>query len=280
VSRSGDEVAVAPVAGRRSAPRRGWGGPLVTVTEPALVVVAVLAVWEVLARAGVLPSSVPAPGAIVSSLASDVQTSRLWDGVLASVGAWAVGLGIVVVIGVPVGVILGSSRVLYAATRHTVEFLRMIPSIAALPLLILVYGIGFKLTVVLVVLTALWPLLLQSMYGVHDVDPVARDTARVYGLGRGRVFSRVIVPSVAPYVATGLRLSGTIALVVAIATSLVVGGSGLGALIASASNSGQNTLMYGRILLAGILGLILTGALIALERRLLHWHPSQRQVSS
>ena len=179
MSRTGDEVAVATVAGRRSAPRPGWGGPLVTVAEPALVVVAVLAVWEVLARAGVLPGSISAPGAIVSSLASDVQTSRLWDGVLASVGAWAVGLGIVVVVGVPVGVILGSSRVLYAATRHTVEFLRMIPSIAALPLLVLVYGVGFKLTVVLVVLTALWPLLLQSMYGVHDVDPVARDTARV-----------------------------------------------------------------------------------------------------
>jgi ABC-type nitrate/sulfonate/bicarbonate transport system permease component len=228
----------------------------------------------------VLPSSIPAPGAIVSSLASDMQTSRLWDGVLDSVGAWAIGLGIVVVVGVPVGVLLGSSRVLYAATRHTVEFLRMIPSIAALPLLVFVYGVGFQLTVVLVVLTALWPLLLQSMYGVHDVDPVARDTARVYGLGRVRVFSRVTMPSVAPYVATGLRLSGTIALVVAIATSLVVGGSGLGALIASASNSGQNPLMYGRILLAGILGLILTGALIAAERRVLHWHPSQRETSS
>jgi ABC-type nitrate/sulfonate/bicarbonate transport system permease component len=252
----------------------------VSGAEPVLVVVGVLAVWELLARVGVLPSSIPAPDAIVSSLVSDVQTSRVWDGVLASVGAWAVGLGIVVVVGVPVGVILGSSRVLYAATRHTVEFLRMIPSIAALPLLVFVYGIGFELTVVLVVLTALWPLLLQSMYGVHDVDPVARDTARVYGLGRVRVFARVIMPSVAPYVATGLRLSGTIALVVAIATSLVVGGSGLGALIASASNSGQNPLMYGRILLAGILGLIVTGALIAAERRLLHWHASQRQASS
>jgi ABC-type nitrate/sulfonate/bicarbonate transport system permease component len=245
--------------------------------EPALVVVFLLALWEVLARTGVLfQPSLPPPTRISQSLATDIQTRYLWESVWLTMKAWAVALGIVIVVAVPLGVALGLSSVASRATILSFEFVRAIPSIAALPILILLYGTGFKLTVILAILGALWPLLIQTMYGVQDVDPVARDTARVYGLGRIRRFRLVVLPSAAPYIGTGLRLSGVITMILVVAATLIVGGGGLGAAIASAEQTGHVPLVFDRIFVTAVIGLMITLGLTAIERRLLRWHPSMR----
>jgi ABC-type nitrate/sulfonate/bicarbonate transport system permease component len=114
------------------------------------------------------------------------------------------------------------------------------------------------------------------MYGVQDVDPIARETARVYGLGRFRIFRLVVAPSAAPYVATGLRLSGVTGMILAVAATLLIGGKGLGAAIAEAQQTGQIPQMYDRIFMAGLLGVVVTLVLRAIERRFLRWHPSTR----
>ena len=246
--------------------------------EPGALVLLVLAVWEAFGRSGfVARQDLPPFSDVAAKLIADVQGSVLWHSLGASFEAWALGLGIVVAAGVPIGAALGSSQRAYRATNLLVEFVRTIPSIALLPLLILLYGAQLRLAVTLVVLSALWPLLIQTMYGVHDVDPVARDTARAYGLGRARRFMLVVLPSALPYIATGLRLSAVIALILAIAASLIAGGEGLGSAISSAATSGQTALMYGRILVAGCLGLLVTLAFATLERRVLHWHPTHRE---
>jgi NitT/TauT family transport system permease protein len=262
-------------------PARHRYGTLLRYAEPALVVASLLATWELLTRAGVLRrQDIPPVTTIVGRFVSDVQTRVLWDAVAQSVGAWAAALGLVIIIAIPLGLLLGSSRRAYEATHLTLEFLRTIPSIAALPLLIFIFGVGFRLTVVLGILTALWPLLIQTTYGVHDVDPVARETGRVYGLSRSQQFTRIVLPGALPYIATGLRLSGGIALIVSIATSLVVGGEGLGKLIASAAQNGQTELMYARILLTSLVGLAVAYTLMRLERRALQWHPSQWEAQA
>jgi NitT/TauT family transport system permease protein len=245
--------------------------------EPALVVFVLLAIWEALARGGVLfQPSLPPPTEIAGALFDDLQTRYLWDSVWLTIEAWAAALGIVVVIAVPIGIALGLSQLATRASILTFEFLRAIPSIAALPILVLVYGIGFKLTVILAILGALWPLLIQTMYGVQDVDPVARDTARVYGLGRLRRFRMVVLPSAAPFIGTGLRLSSVIAMILVVAAALIVGGGGLGTAISTAERTGQVPLVFARIFVTAILGVAITLALTALERRLLRWHPSFR----
>jgi NitT/TauT family transport system permease protein len=246
--------------------------------EPALVTLGVLAVWELVVRVGLVSDGVlSAPTAIVGKLADDLQGAELWDGVWETVRSWAIGMGLVIATAVPLGLLLGGSRIAYRGSRLTVEFLRTIPSIAALPFLILLLGAGSKLTVVLVVLSAFWPLLVQTMYGVHDVDPVTRQTGRVYGLGRLAQFRRIVLPSALPYVATGVRLAAVLGMIIAIGASLVAGGSGLGYEIGQAQNNGQIALMYARIVVAGLLGVAVTAGLLAGERRLLHWHPSQRR---
>jgi NitT/TauT family transport system permease protein len=266
-----------PVRSERAPRRASRAGAVARFAEPAAVVLGALVLWQLVVKLGVLPErDVPAVTTILGELVDDLQGATLWESIWQTLLAWAIGLGIVIGVGIPVGLALGASSLAYRSTNLLLEFVRTIPSIAALPLLILLYGAGRELATVLVVLTALWPLLIQTMYGVRDVDPVTRETGRAYGLSRGRMLTRIVIPSASPYIATGLRLSATIGLILAIAASLVAGGEGLGNAIANASTTGQVPLMYARILVAGVLGLLVTLAFTRLERRFLHWHPSHR----
>jgi len=235
------------------------------------------AAWQLVSQLEVLPSEdFPPVTEILSALVADLQTSDLWAGVAASMTAWLLGMLLVISIGVPVGMLLGRSSISYRLSYLTLEFIRTIPGIAALPLLLFTYGIGQELTVAFVVLAALWPLLIQTMYGMRDIDPVAVATVRVYGVRRIRRLILVDLPSCLPYISTGLRLSGTFALIFAIATSLIVGGDGLGAEMAEAASIGDRPLLYARVLVTGLIGLVVTFSLTAFERRTLRWHTSQR----
>jgi NitT/TauT family transport system permease protein len=248
--------------------------------EPAGAVVVMILAWELTSRAGFMPSQdFPPATDILGAFLTDIRGADLWIGIAASMRAWALGMLIVVAIGVPVGMLLGASSLSYKLTYLTVEFIRTLPGIAALPILMFAYGVGQPLVISLVVLAGLWPLLIQSMYGMHDIDPVTVATTQVYGVSRSRRFVLVDLPSCMPYIATGLRISGTFALIFAIAASLVVGGQGLGDAMAEAARIGDRSLLFARVFACGLLGLAVTLSLLALERRSLRWHPSQRQVS-
>jgi NitT/TauT family transport system permease protein len=238
-----------------------------------------LGVWEMLVRGGVLPSeSLPPPSAIGRAFFEDVRQPVVWEALGSTMGSWAVGLAAVVVVGVPVGLLLGVNRIAYLATQPSFEFIRTIPSIAALPLLILMFGTGPKLAAVMVFLGSLWPVLIQTMYGVQDVDPATKDTGRAYGLGRTQLFTRIVLPSALPYITTGIRLAAVIGLLLSVASSLIAGGGGIGFMITNASFSGVPELAYARIALTGIVGLILTLLLTLLEVKVLFWHASVRKV--
>ncbi|KRF21027.1 hypothetical protein ASG90_01010 [Nocardioides sp. Soil797] len=236
-----------------------------------------LTAWQSLSMTGVVsPRDVPSFTATMRALASDVQNAELYTSIGHSVSAWLIGIAIVLVVAVPLGLLTALSRPLYEAMLFTVEGVRTIPSIAALPVLVFIYGISPQLTVVLVIFTAVWPLLIQTMAGAHDVDPISIQTAQVYGLSRFQIFRQVTLPSALPYTMTGIKIAANIGLIVAIAASLIVGGEGLGALIVSAAGAGRVDLMYARIVVTGLLGLGVSTLLVLTERRILRWHSSQR----
>ncbi|KWF70039.1 hypothetical protein WT57_11660 [Burkholderia pseudomultivorans] len=244
-----------------------------------MTVLAVLVLWDCLARGGLVTGdALPGVGQIFRALVEDLDNPELWSGIGVSVGLWLIGMAVVAVVTLPLGLLLGVVRPLYEASHVTVEFVRTIPSVAALPILVFVYGVSPQLTVALVILSAAWPLLIQTMTGAHDVDPIAIETARIYGLSRWRVFWQVTFPSALPSMVTGLKLAANHGLVIAIAASLVVGGSGLGALIGLAGQGGDASLLYARVLVAGVLGLAVSVLTATLERYLLRWHPSQREA--
>ncbi len=162
---------------------------------------------------------------------------------------------------------------LLGQARALVEFLRPIPSVALIPLAILLFGQGLQLKTSLIAYASFWPLLFNTVYGVQDVDPIAKDTARSFGLGRLAVLGRVTLPAASPFIATGVRVASAIALILAISTELLAGAAGgIGSFILRASSGGGNAdLVYAATAMTGVLGLVLNWALLLVERRALAW---------
>jgi ABC-type nitrate/sulfonate/bicarbonate transport system permease component len=248
---------------------------------PAVAVVSALALWELVVGIGLLNQDhVPPMTDTVGELASLVGESDFWSAVGSTLQGWALGLGIAAALAIPLGIAIGSSPLAYRSVRFVVEFLRPIPSVALVPLAVLIYGVGLESKVFLAAFASFWPLFVQTLYGVQDVDPVATDTARSFGLGRFERLWRVKLPSAVPYIATGLRISSAVALILAVTAEIVIGSAGLGRQINVARQGGAIELMYALIITTGLLGWLLNIAATQAERRVLHWHPSQRQVAA
>jgi ABC-type nitrate/sulfonate/bicarbonate transport system permease component len=240
-------------------------------------VLVVLAIFELAARTDIVnPDTFPPVSTIVETFVELLQTKVFWEALRETLTGWAYGFGIALLLGVPLGILIGSYSVVHRSVRLVLEFLRPIPSIALLPIAILLLGTGAEMRRWLVAFACFFPIAFHGIYGVQDVDPVARDTARVYGLSRRRIFGWVVIPSALPYILTGARLAVTIALVVEVGTELVIGSDGLGSQLNKVRAAGDTPTMYALILACGLCGVAITIAWRALERRLLKWHPSQR----
>jgi ABC-type nitrate/sulfonate/bicarbonate transport system permease component len=244
---------------------------------PWASVVGVLVLFDVLPRIGVLPRDhFPPMSEMLTTLFEQLGEVRFWEGVSNTVQGWALGLGIAAGLAIPIGIVIGSSRLLYRAMRGVIEFLRPIPSVALIPLAILIYGTGLESKVFLAAFASFWQLLVATLYGVQDVDPVATDTARSFGFSRAQRLFRVTLPSAVPYIATGLRIASAVSLILCVTAELVIGSPGLGRSINLARSGGNEELMYALILTTGVLGVLLNAIFVRVERRVLHWHPSQR----
>jgi ABC-type nitrate/sulfonate/bicarbonate transport system permease component len=215
------------------------------------------------------------------ALGDELGTAAFWEALGTTLRGWATGLAIAMAAGVALGILIGSTPLLRTATTSTIEFLRPIPSVALIPLAVLLYGTDMRATLLLVVYASFWQVLVQVLYGVADVDPVARDTARSFRFSRWARIRRVIWPTTLPYVMTGFRLAAAVALILEITGELIIGSPGLGNAIAVAQSSGAVTTMYALVLVTGLIGVTVNLAVRAVERRVLRWHPSiRREVSS
>src|SRR5829696_5377157 len=244
---------------------------------PWLSVAAVLVLFEILPRIGILPRDhFPPISETLSTLFEQLGESSFWDAVWNTLQGWALGLGIATALAIPLGIVIGSSRLFYRAMRGLIEFLRPIPSVALIPLAILIYGTGLQSKVFLAAFASFWQLIVATLYGVQDVDPVATDTARSFGFSRRQRLLRVTLPSAVPYIATGLRIASAVSLILTVTAELVIGSAGLGRSINVARSGGNEELMYALIISTGVLGVLLNGIFVRAERRVLHWHPSQR----
>lgn len=254
------------VSGRRARALVGAGGLLVAALA-----------WEAATRFGVLDASaIPPLSDVIDALVSELGSGEFWTAVLRTAESTILGLLIGVAIALPLGLALGLSSTALRSTRFVVEFLKPIPVVAILPLVLLIYGTTLEMKVVLIAFGTLWPLLIQVVYGVHAVDPVLASTARSFRMSRARRLLFVVLPSASPLIATGLRVAAVSALILSIVTELVGGAQGIGFEIARAQRAADYPVLYALVLVSGLLGLALNAAMEAPERRVLHWHPSHR----
>jgi NitT/TauT family transport system permease protein len=262
------------VTGDRARRLPPWAGPWVRGTAG---VAAFLLLAEAAGRLGIISrSALPLTSSVLARVALLAGNSRFLADFGATVEAWAAGMAVTVAAGVPLGVLLGSLPGVRAATRAIVEFLRPIPSVALILLVSLLLGPGLRMSVTLIVYGAIWPVLYNTIAGIDDVDPLAKETNRAFGFSGLATVRMVSLPSAAPFIATGIRLASAVAIILDIAAGYITGpinGPGIGAYIAQESTGATDlTVILAATVWAGILGLALDLILMGAQRRLLRWH--------
>jgi NitT/TauT family transport system permease protein len=231
---------------------------------------------EVMARLGWLTSYVPPPSQIFAALWTGLIDGDISSQIGVTLSVYARGLGLASTLAILVGVLMGTYKPVFDALKIIVEFLRPVPSVAMIPLAILFFGLGATMRISVITYAAFWPLLINTIYGVRAIDPLALDVARNFGITGAQALWRVTLPSALASIATGFRISSTIALVVTITTELIAGNNGIGFYISQMEQANRLPPMYAGILLTGILGYLLNSLFVTLERRLVFWTPAAR----
>jgi len=264
--RAGAPRAVRKKSGWASKPLLGLAG-----------VVGFLVLWELMPVLGIVQARyLPPASEVLVALGRDFGLAAFWEAVGETMAAWAIGLAMAIVLGGVLGLVIGMSPFLRRFTNSTIEFLRPIPSVALIPLAVLLFGVKIESSLMLIVYACFWQVLIQVLYGVADVDNVAMQTAQSYGFSRRQRIRDVVFPTVLPYLMTGIRLAASVALILAITAELIIGSPGLGHEIALAQSGGAISGMYALILATGLLGVVINAVMRQIEKRVLNWHPSVR----
>lgn len=258
-----------------------WRPGLAKTAMGASGFLAFIALWEMLRLTGALPrdwapGTVEISGAFWRGLTSGVYASAVGETLL----EWALGLLIAAVLAVVWGLLIGTFPIVAACSRIVMRVLRPIPSVALIPIAILAAGLGLRMIVILVAFASIWPILFNTVYAVREVPQQYIDTARALGLNTFRVQTRVVGVAILPGVMTGLRVSASIALVVAISAELVTGSGGLGGYIMEMRLAGRIPESYASVVLGGIVGVAISIVFTVLQKRLLRWSPDNREVSA
>jgi len=247
---------------------------------PGLIGFALLAaLWELAPRLGLIHAGfLPPLSAVLVDLAQQAITEEFWIFVGSTLRTWAIGLSLAVAAGIVAGLAIGLIPGARKYTHSTIEFLRPIPSVALIPGVILIFGSKYQSGVVLITYAAFWQVLIQMLYGLNDIDSVARDTARSFRFSRWGFVRHLAWPTLLPYLFTGVRLAAAMALVLAVTAEMVIGSIGIGRGIVVAQSSNALASAYALVIVAGLMGVAINLAARAAEARLLRWHPSVRNA--
>lgn len=243
----------------------------------AVTLALLLAVWEALARLEFVPPFLfPAPSTLAAS-AVELATGGFPDGIVVwkhiaiSAGRILAGFAGAVVIGVPLGVVIGYVPILDRLTQPIVTFGRSIAAISLLPLFIAWFGIGELSKIMLIGLGALWVVLTYTVAGVKLVDPQLVRAARSMDTPPAGIFFEVVLPAALPRIFTGLKVALAVAFMIIVAAEMIATVEGLGALIKEARNAFRTDITIVGMLIVGLLGYGAARLLDALEARLLPW---------
>jgi NitT/TauT family transport system permease protein len=243
-----------------------------------LVGVAVfLLLWEAACRAGLVdPLFVPPPSVVLVALVHCVGDPEFRTDAASTVLSWFIAVSVATVIGVALGLLLGSLPRLRAAGLLVVEFLRPMPGVVLIPLVIALIGIDAQTKIALATFTATWPVLFNTIYALGDVEPQLLEMARSYRTPRWRSVVWVTLPAIVPHIVTGIRFALSVALISLVSTEFLTGGGiGLGQFInVSGSGAGRMDLVLAGAVFAGTLGLLADAALNGAAARLLPWAPN------
>ncbi|MFI7426682.1 ABC transporter permease [Micromonospora sp. NPDC049836] len=241
----------------------------------ALGLLGFLVGWQLIPTLGLVdPQYLPYVTDVIGWLFHELRDLAFWRRLSYTMTSWAIGLAMATLAAVVLGAAVGMVPFLRRATHTTVEFLRPVPSVALIPLAVLMFGLHLRAALVIIVYAAFWQVFVQVIYGVADIDTVARDTARSFRLTRRERLRYLVLPAALPYLLTGLRLAAAVALILAVTAEMVIGNPGLGRMIELSRSAGDAVGLYGLVVVTGMLGLLVNVVFRFVERRSLAWHQS------
>jgi ABC-type nitrate/sulfonate/bicarbonate transport system permease component len=246
---------------------------------PLLFWVGALLTWEVSAQSGLISRLFfPAPSVIVRTLVQMIANGQLLVNLGFTLYRLTLGVTLGASLGLLLGLLMGWSRAARAIAGPTVAAIHPMPKLALLPLALILFGIGEQSKVVLIALTAFFPMLINSMAGVQQIDNLTLEVARHYGARGWTLWRRVLWPGSLPMTLTGLQLALNAALMITVAVELVTAREGLGAIIWLAWQTLRTAEMYATLLVIGSVGLISNIMLNLIARRLMPWQRKEDRI--
>lgn len=240
----------------------------------SVLIIALAAWWELAPRLELTdPAFFPPLSEVLAAGWALALNGQLWQHTSASVGRAAGGFAIAVLYAVPLGLAIGWYRRLGEFLNPLIELLRNTAALALLPVFILLLGIGEVSKVAMVVYACSWPLLLNTIAAVKQVDPLLIKSARTMGASSRQLFLKVILPASVPTIFVGIRLASATSILVLVAAEMVGAKSGLGYLIIYAQYSFLIADMYFGIIAITLVGVVFNALLQVAERRLTTWKP-------
>jgi NitT/TauT family transport system permease protein len=232
-----------------------------------------LVVWESSCRAGLVsPIMLPSPSAIVIKWLEWLRSGELLLDVMGSLGRVTGGFLIGAGLALPLGLFMGASPRIYEYFNPIIQVLRPIPPIAWIPMSILWFGLGNPPAIFLISLGAFFPVLMNTIAGVQNVDGIYLRAARNLGAGRGAMFRRVILPAATPYILAGVRIGIGTAFIVVIVSEMIAVNNGLGYRILEAREFMWSDKIIAGMVTIGLLGLAIDQLMNVLNNYLLRWH--------
>lgn len=219
----------------------------------------------------------PSPLAVGQALWETATTGYLWQHVSISLVRVGVGFALAVGIGVPLGLLIGTSRWGSAALDPIVRIFSPIPGIAWVPLAILWFGLGNQAAIFIIVIGSVFPIVISTVQGIQDIDRQLVAAARMMGADRGQVLRRVLLPGLVPYLVTGFRIGMGFAWRVVIAAEMVGVPDGVGYMLNVGRATGRTDVTILTMVILGALMLVIESLLFdPLERRTRLWRGGTR----
>ncbi|MFH5821093.1 ABC transporter permease [Georgenia sp. AZ-5] len=242
------------------------------VTLAVLTPIVLLLMWELASRGGVLdPRLFTPPSQILVRGWEMVLTGELWAHTVATVGRLLAGLLWGAAFGIVFGLLMGVWRPVRAALGPTFTALYALPKIAILPLLLLIFGLTETPKILSVAISVFFVVQINTLAGIVQIDSRILEAARAYRATGWKLFRHVLLPGALPHIMTGLRVSAGMAVIVITAVEFVASNDGLGYLIWNSWQLFQPEKMFVGLIAVSLIGAVVTGLVILLERMLLPW---------
>jgi NitT/TauT family transport system permease protein len=241
----------------------------------SVAVLVFLVVWQLAAFRRVVPELfLPGPLDIANAFAAYIARGQIWPDMWVSGQELIYGFALSIVIGLPLGMLMGWYRRLNQALDPFVTFFYSIPRVALTPLLIIWFGIGINSKIAVVFLGAIFAIVINTAAGVRNLDPALIKAARSFGASDAQLFRTVVLPGSVPFILTGLRLGLGHALTGVVVGELVAAQAGVGLMMATAGATFQTSKVFVGLVIFATTGVVMTNILSRIEQRFQSWKPN------